>query len=658
MDQLRILLLVIFLVPLVFAGIAAYADRWGMRTARRTALWLSVVHLLLTLALAFLAAPMLSDRADSGQYVAAETSFKPTIVPGDTGGSGEAHATAWNIFTIAPSTVPGVPSAIQFFIGIDGLNLWLVLLTSIMTLVAVLVSWESASERTGAFYAWIFVLQSAVIGAFLAFDIILFYVCFELTLIPSFFLIGNWGVGGGKRDAARKFFLYTLFGSLLTLTGIVGIVVTNPTPLDPNAAKPVVVSAGLIKSTNPALANEVAFPKAGPISFNINRLMKNVPIWTESATEKVKHYSKLATVAENDLAKASDPVVKPLLEVRAEKAIANRDAAIREQKQHDQLQVWLFFLLVAGFAVKVPLVPFHTWLPSAYGEAPIGVTMLFSALLAKLGTLGMLRIVIPLAPDAALAYGLPALGFLGAVGIVYAALCAYGQRDIKMLAAYSSVSHLGLLVLGMFALNKEGLTGAALHMVNHGLTAGAMFALLAFLIDRYRTTDSNFYSGLIAKFPGYAFFMMLICLASVGLPGLNNFVSEMMLISGLFTPWNTNVASYGLAVTAAAGIFLSAWYTFTMVRKVFFGPLQLPVASITEPRDVNLREVIAFGIPSVLCLGLGLFPQPIIDTMRADVAVVVNHVDAARSRANSSLAKEETPPRKAPAPLNSGPVPK
>ncbi len=260
----------------------------------------------------------------------------------------------------------------------------------------ILVSWDSVKEKPGAFFGWLFLLQAGLIGAFLSFDVILFYVFFELTLIPAFFLIGKWGIGSGRRDAARKFFLYTLAGSLLTLVGVIGVVLTNPN------------------------AN-------GTITFSLPQLMMNVQQGLHAAHQK---------------ALAGDGV-----ELAAMQAT----------------QIWLFVALMAGFMVKVPVWPFHTWLPSAYGEAPIGVTVMLSALLAKLGTFGILRLVLPLVPDAAILYGLPVVGTFAAFGIVYAALCAYASKDMKMVIAYSSVSHLGFLVLGLFAFNTEGLSrvGAA-----------------------------------------------------------------------------------------------------------------------------------------------------------------------------------------------------
>src|SRR5206468_2185325 len=240
--------------------------------------------------------------------------------------------------------------------------------------------------------------------------------------------------------------------------------------------------------------------------------------------------------------------------------------------------------------------PFHTWMPAAYSQAPLGVTILLSAILAKLGTFGILRFVLPLTPDAAIAYGLPAIGTLAAIGIVYGAFCAFGQRDIKLMIAYGSLSHLGFLVLGLFAFNAEGLTGAVLHMVNHGISTGAMFALLAFLLARYGTTDLRKYGGLMSRFPRFALLAFFICLASIGLPGLNNFPSEMLMLAGLLDARNAGAAGLGLAVVAAFGILLSAWYVLTMLQRVFFSPVREPPALESESRkDVNCQEVVAVG---------------------------------------------------------------
>ena len=300
--------------------------------------------------------------------------------------------------------------------------------------------------------------------------------------------------------------------------------------------------------------------------------------------------------------------------------------------------------MVAGFLVKVPVWPFHTWLPNAYNEAPLGVTILLSAILAKLGAYGILRFVLTLTPDAALAYGLPVVGSLAAFGIVYGAFCAFGQRDLKLMIAYSSISHLGFLVLGIFAFNAEGISGAVLHMVNHGISTGAMFAILAFLIDRYRTTDMRQYSGLMGQYPKFAFLAFAICLASIGLPGLNNFVSEMMMLAGLFDARNSGSPGIGLAVVATVGILLSTWYVMTMLQKVFFqSHREPPQAGPVAIGDVNKHELYTLGGLAALCLFLGLCPQALIAPMKGDVTIMTSIGEMARFRAENRDAVPAVP---------------
>lgn len=629
---LRVLLLVVLFAPLGFAvAVVACGDRY--RVARRLAGMFAVTHLAVTLYMVVPSALYIREHSHDTN----PPGFRPVAVPGDpgaltnaNGGGSEEHSTTWNLFAVGKPGPEGT-AAVQFFVGLDGLNVWLVLLASLMTYVAVVVSWRT-TEKAGGYYAWVFVLQTAVTGAFVSFDVLLFYVFFELTLIPAFFLIGGWGVGGGKRDAARKFFLYTLLGSLFSLVGLIGIVYTNPS----------VPGTHTFKGLDP----HDDLPR-GQISFNVNQLMANVSTRKERLIQRADILSREADgkqlQVEEVRKKGAESVAA--LQREADELRAKAAAAAADRDRHASTQAWLFFALVAGFVVKVPLVPFHTWLPAAYNEAPPVVTMLLSALLAKLGTLGMLRIVIPLCPDMAVQYGLPVFGTLGAVGLVYAAFCAFAQKDVKLMAAYSSVSHLGLLVLGMFALNTEGLTGATLHMVNHGLSAGALFALLGFLHDRYRTTDMTRLGGLWSKYPKYTFFVIVICLAAVGLPGLNNFVSEMMLIGGLFKPWATSTVGYWLPVAGTAGILLSAWYTFTMLKRVFFGPLKEPAIPDGAPTgDLTGREAWAFFLPAFACLLFGVFPQPVIDTMKYDVGVIERQAQAARERINKPLAAAEHPP--------------
>ena len=634
---LGLLLLAVLFSPLLAAVFVLLAGRASPSAARSTAILAASGHVLLTVAL-FVLYTGFVHQEPSLTY-----GFQPKVVPGDPGTEfGEdvfTYRTNWTLMSLAPDGVS--PPAVQFFVGIDGLNVLLLGLTSLMFFFAVLVGWGTIHERPASFYAWLFALQTAVSGAFTSFDIVLFYIFFELTLIPSYFLIGQWGTGGARRDAARKFVLYTLFGSLLTLVGIIGAVLTNPIPIHPTTNKPFYfepTARGMANSNKETAELAYIHGKPGSVSFSIPILMKNVSMWDSMVYHAVNH-------AEERLSRAT-----PAQRAAAEKEV---EAARNKLRERRDIQFWIFLALMAGFAVKVPIVPFHTWLPSAYGEAPLAVTLIFSAILAKLGTFGILRIVIPLAPEMCVLYGLPWFGTLGAIGIVYAAFCAYAQRDLKLLAAYSSVSHLGFLVIGIFALNREGLAGSILHMVNHGLTAGALFALLAFLTRRYRTLDANQYGGLWTKYPRYAFYTIAIALAAVGLPGFCNFVSEMLMLAGLFDPRNIKIAGYGLPVVAAVGVFLASWYTFTMLRRVFFGPLREPPTSTegTPPiGDIHARELIPFAALAALCLGIGLFPQPLLDVISPDARRLAGIVDRARYRLDPTAVPIDVPEDPPPAP--------
>jgi NADH-quinone oxidoreductase subunit M len=579
LATISFLVLLLVLLPLAAATIVPLLGRF----ARRVALWVALVHLGLTAAVVMSAIGVLKDR-DHTKYGIPEgewTLVRPAFVPGHPSDVG--HRTTWTLLSLTGTGTPSDKAGpnIQFYLGLDGINIWLAALASIMMLPAILVSWESIKDRPGSYYGWLLLLQGAAIGAFLSFDIILFYVFFELTLVPAFFLIGRWGLGSARRDAARKFFLYTLAGSLLTLVGLIGIVLSYPSP------------NGSITFSLPDL------------TLNVQRALYSA--WLDALAGKPEQLASL---------------------------------------QRDQ--TWFFLALMAGFMVKVPVWPFHTWLPSAYAEAPTGVTMLLAALLAKLGTFGIIRFVLPLTPDAAMVYGLPVVGTFAAFGIVYAALCAYDQKDIKLVIAYSSVSHLGFLVLGIFAFNTEGLSGAALHMVNHGLSTGALFALLGFLLDRYGTTQTSRYGGLMRRFPNFAVLAFFLCLASIGLPGLNNFVSEMLMLAGLFDTGNPRIHNLGLAVVAAIGILLSAWYMLTMMQRIFFNPVKEPLPIEPAPADLSRREFAAFGTLAGLCLLLGLYPQPILDTMKWDVQQLANVGRMARERVPGTPPGPPGPPPQRP----------
>ncbi len=424
---------------------------------------------------------------------------------------------------------------LEFFLGLDGISLLLVLLTALLLVSAVLVSWESIRVQACEFYACLLVLEAGLIGAFCAFDLLLFYVFFEVTLIPLFFLIGIWG-GPQRQYAAYKFFLYTLAGSVLTLVGLIALVLAV-----------------------------LSRPGASCTPFAIPELARQL----------------------------SGEGALPL-----------------------HLQCGIFLGLSAGFMIKVPLFPFHTWLPLAHTEAPTAGSVILAGVLLKLGTYGFLRLCLPLLPDATLVLGVPLIATLAVIGIVYGAFCSLAQQDIKKLVAYSSVSHLGFCMLGMFALNAEGISGSVLQMVNHGLSTGALFLLVGMIYDRYHTRMMPDLGGLAARLPLLACGMVFICLSSVGLPGLNGFVGDVLSLIGMFK-FN---AAY--AVVGTTGIILGAWYLLSMLQRSFFGPLKEPDVQGRPVTDLNGRELAALLPLVALCLWIGVYPKPVLDVIRPDVQAV------------------------------------
>ncbi len=435
----------------------------------------------------------------------------------------------------------GGTAKIEAYLGIDGLSLGLVALTTILMVSSVLVSWTAVTNRVAQFYAWLLILEAGLLGVFCAFDLILFYVFFEFTLIPLFFLIGIWG--GAKREyAAGKFFIYTLTGSMLTLVGLIAFVLT------------------------------------------------------------VHHHSpQVFTFSIPELAR----------EVRTQLASGNGD--VLASWKHAQF--WIFLALFAGFAIKVPLFPFHTWLPLAHVEAPTAGSVLLAGLLLKLGSYGFLRLAMPLLPLAVADIGVPLVATLSVVGILYGALCALGQKDIKRMVAYSSVSHLGFCMLGLFALNAEGISGGMMQMLNHGLSTAGLFLLVGMLYERLHSRQFEDMGGLATRIPIFACFLILMSLSSMGLPGLNGFIGEMLSLIGMFR------AQPIYAVVGALGIILGAWYLLNMLQQVLFGPRrELPAHD--HLHDLNTRETLALAPIAILCLVIGVFPQPLLRTMQPEVSAI------------------------------------
>ncbi len=310
--------------------------------------------------------------------------------------------------------------------------------------------------------------------------------------------------------------------------------------------------------------------------------------------------------------------------------------------------------MMAGFAVKVPLVPLHTWLPLAHVEAPTAGSVLLAGVLLKIGAYGFLRLCVPLAPDASLSLGVPLIGTLAVIGILYGAICALAQDDIKKLVAYSSVSHLGFCMLGMFALNEAGLSGSLIQMVNHGLSTGGLFLLVGMLYERYHTRQMADYGGIASRLKLLGCFMVFMCLSSLGLPGLNGFIGEMLVLLGMYDLQGSRVSGPVLATLAAFGLLLGAWYLLTLLQRVFFGEVKEPRHEGHGPTpDLNFRELAALVPIAAVCLAIGIIPQPFLDTAKPEIQVLARIADSARNRAaeaesaQNNQAGDEQAPRMA-----------
>jgi len=425
--------------------------------------------------------------------------------------------------------LPGMDTS--YFVGIDGLNLLLVLLTTLLGPIVVLASWTYIEKQVRGYYVLMLLLQTGVLGVFCAFDLFLFYVFFEITLIPMYFVIGIWG-GERRVYAAIKFVLYTLAGSLLMLVGILWL--------------------------------GYAAGEAAGVGFTTD--------W----------YRLVAYGA---------PV---------------------------GLQWGLFAVFFLAFAIKVPLFPFHTWLPDAHVQAPTGGSVVLAGVLLKMGTYGLLRFVLPFFPSAAMALA-PYVAILAVIGIVYGALVAFAQTDAKKLIAYSSVSHLGFVVLGIFALTVEAGQGAVIQSINHGISTGALFLLVGMLYERRHTREMAEFGGIAKVVPVLTFFMMLSVLASAGLPGLNGFVGEFLVLVGSFgseTVWGRY-----LVPVAATGVILAAVYLLWLVYSTFFG--EITREENRSMVDLNRREIALLVPLAVLMVWMGVAPGPFLERSEAAVRSIV-----------------------------------
>lgn len=439
----------------------------------------------------------------------------------------------------------GTAIPVRYHVGLDGLGLWMFGLSALLMVTAVLVSWEAIQDRAPLFFGMLLLLECGCLGVFAARDVILFYVFFEFTLIPLFFLIGIWG-SEDRRYAAVKFFLYTLAGSVLTFLSLLAIVWWD------------YHHAG-----------------GGVMRFSMADL-----------TEGLRQHP-----------------IEPRW-----------------------LQALIFWGLFAGFAIKVPLFPLHTWLPLAHVQAPTAGSVVLAGVLLKIGTYGFLRFSMAMLPGASVA-AVPVILWLSVIGIMYGALVALAQGDMKRLIAYSSVSHLGFCMLGLFAMNPAGLAGGALQMVNHGLSTGGLFALVGMLYERYHTREIQRYGGLARRAPWLAFFMLIFTFSSIGLPGLNGFPGEFLVLLGAFQrAWTETPAAWQpqlkwIAVLAVTGVVLGAWYMLWLVQRVFFGPLREPTDDHHGEEhgavaDLAWREIAALVPLAVFVVWIGLQPKFFLDRMQ------------------------------------------
>jgi NADH-quinone oxidoreductase subunit M len=418
---------------------------------------------------------------------------------------------------------------ISYEVGVDGISLLLMLLTTFLMPLTLLASWDSIHARTREFVICMLFLESGMIGVFAAIDLFLFYVFWEATLIPMYFLIGIWG-GPRRIYAAVKFILFTMAGSLLMLVAILALYFFHR-------------------------------EATGEATFNLFRLLQlDLPLST---------------------------------------------------------QRWLFLAFFLAFAIKVPLFPFHTWLPDAHVEAPTPGSVILAAILLKMGTYGFVRFCLPLFPEASIE-ATRIVALLAVVGIIYGALMALVQADIKKLVAYSSVSHLGFVMLGIFAFNSQGLDGAVLQMVNHGLSTGALFLLVGMIYDRRHTRLIADFGGVAKVMPIFAAFFLVVSLSSIGLPGLNGFVGEFLALLGAFQAMPT------FAVIGALGVILVAVYMLWMYQRVMFG--EVTHEENMHLRDLNLREVVVL-VPIVLVIvWIGMYPQPFLKRMEASTSAIVERI--------------------------------
>ena len=427
---------------------------------------------------------------------------------------------------------PWIPSiGAEYFLGVDGFSSLLVLLTTLMGMIAILSSWTAITERVKEYYIFLLVLQTGMIGAFITLDFLLFFLFWEVMLVPMYFLIGIWG-SDRRLYSAIKFFLYTLVGSVVMLLGILAVYFYQ-------------------------------FSVTGVYTFDVTQFHElNMPV---------------------------------------------------------DLQWWVFLAFFLGFAVKVPMFPFHTWLPDAHTDSPTAGSVILAAVLLKMGTYGFIRFSLPILPDATISF-VPLIAGLSIVGIIYGALVALAQSDWKRLIAYSSVSHMGLVMLGMFALTPVGITGSIVQQINHGISTGALFLIVGIVYERRHTREISEYGGLSKTMPVYAAVFLIMTMSSIGLPTLNGFIGEILILHGIF------VVNKWWAAVAATGIVLGAAYMLWLYQRTMFGAIDNPKNEGLA--DLNARELATFVPLIILAVWIVLYPSPFLRRLETSVERVMTRVNA------------------------------
>ncbi len=468
--------------------------------------------------------------------------------------------------------VSWIPSiGVTYFFGLDGISLWLVMLTTFLSPIAVLCSYESIKHRSKEYYIFLLILETGMLGVFVALDFFLFYVFWEVMLVPMYFLIGVWG-SDRRLYSAIKFFLYTLFGSVVMLLGILAVYF-------------------------------YAAAQTGRHTFDVLELMR--------------------------VAYPHTPVIN-LLGV----TFSFQDL------------VWLAFAL--SFAIKVPMFPFHTWLPDAHTDAPTAGSVILAGVLLKMGTYGFVRFNLPMFPEASRHF-VPLVFVLSIIAIIYGAMVCMVQPDMKRLIAYSSVSHMGFVMLGMFAFNPQGVQGSILQMINHGLSTGGLFLVVGLIYDRRHTRLISELGGLSRQMPIYATLFAIIMFSSMGLPGLNGFVGEFLILIGAFQ------VRWWWGAFAVTGIILGAAYMLWLYQRTMFGEITKD-ENKTLP-DLDAREMATLVPIIAFCFWIGLYPAPFLKAMAASVANVIQTVEkgaAGKTVGAKTATRQSGTPRGYPATGQSG----